>query len=264
MHYTEVFMKRILIPTDYSNYADFAITSGAKLARKIVAEVTLLHVMEDETENKNKVDEQIEMVRSSNIFGDTPYKLQIVEGNPIRKIVDQKADYIVMGSHIENGMKGFFNPTNSERVAKQANCPVITLKHYLDLTEIRKIVYPTDMRNEQASFIPELVKLQELYDAELHILKVFEDGLVTETQIEKRLKDFAEFHKITNYKVRALPGMNEAVEISNYALDINADLIALLTHERNSFERWIGGYVSGSVIRQSHVGIYSKVINPSN
>jgi nucleotide-binding universal stress UspA family protein len=257
-------MKRILIPTDYSNYADFAITSGAKMAKKIGAEVILLHVMEEELENKQKVDEQIEMVKSSNIFGDTPYKLQIVEGNAIGQIVKHEADYIIMGSHIEHGFKGFFKPTNSERVAKLAKCPVITLKHYLDLSEVNTIVYPTDMRNEQDKFIPELKALQQLYDAKLHVVKVFQDGMVKEEQVEKRLTDFAEFYGLTNYTVQALPGINEALEISNYALDINADLIALLTHERNSFERWIGGYVSGSVIRQSHIGIYSRVINPSD
>lgn len=258
-------MKRILIPTDYSNLSDFAITSGAKFAEKIEAEVVLMHVICNESENRNQADEQIEMVRSSKIFGDVPYKVKISEGNPIAEIVNQQADFIIMGSHIEKGVNGFFHPTNSERVAKLANCPVITLKHYLDLSNVSHIVYPTDMRTEQKKFIPEIKFLQELYDAKLHLVKIFyDDNMIKESQIEKRLHVFAKHHDLKNYEVTALPGMNESKEIFKFAESIDADLIALLTHERNKFERWIGGYVSGSILRQSPVAIYSKVINSSN
>jgi nucleotide-binding universal stress UspA family protein len=256
-------MKRILIPTDFSSLSDFAITSGSKFANKIGAEVTLLHVFQEEEQSKLEADEQMDMVRSSNIFGDAPFQLKMVEGDPIKAIVKYPADFIVMASHIVTGVNGFFHPTNAERVAKLAKCPVITLKHYLNLSNIKNIVFPTDMRTEQTKFISEIKFLQEFYDAKLHLVKIYEDAIVKESQVEKRLKDFASFYQLTNYEVYAVGGMNEAHEINKFANEINADLIALLTHERNKFERLIGGYVSGSVIRQSDVAIYSKVINPS-
>jgi nucleotide-binding universal stress UspA family protein len=257
-------MKRILIPTDFSSYSDFSITSSAKFAEKIGAKVTLLHVFNEKEQTKSKADEQVEMVRSSNIFGDTPFEFKMVEGDPIKAITKYPADYIIMGSRVVKGVHAFFHPTNSERVAKLAQCPVITLKNYKDLSDIKRIIFPTDMRAEQDLFIPEIKYLQELYGATIHLVKVYEDAIVKESQVTKRLRNFAEFHQLTNYRVHGVPGLNEAEEISNFALEINADLIALLTHERNKFERLIGGYVSGSLIRQSHVGIYSKVINPSS
>ena len=255
----KVVMKQILVPTDFSGYADFAIASAAKLAYKTGGKITLLHVSDHGQIEMNQ-QEQIKLMEKSGIMDGVDYELVEVEGNHIQEIVNYPADLIIMGSRVVNGVKGFFNSTNTEQVAKQASCPVLTVKHFVDLTALKTIVYPTDMRSEQEEFVPVLKSLQSMYDAEIHLVKVFEDNVVNEKQVEKRLREFAGFYDLKNYTIHCLPGLNEADEIVHYAESIDADIIAMATHERQGMERLIGGFISGGVMKHSRISIFTKVV----
>jgi nucleotide-binding universal stress UspA family protein len=253
-------MEDILVPTDFSGYADFAIASAAKLAAKTNAKITLLHVQTEDESTDMKAQEQIRLMDESGILKDVNYELKSVMGDPIEEIAEYPADIIVMGSRVVKGMKGFMSSTNTEKVAKRAGCPVFTLKHFVDLSKIETIVYPTDMRAEQDVFIPELKMLQKMYGSKIHLVKVYEDSVATEKSVKKRLREFANFHELTDYSIHGLPGMDEAQEIVHYAEEIDADLIAMATHERRGLERLIGGFISGSVLKHSRTSIFTKVV----
>lgn len=253
-------MKTILIPTDFSEYSDFALTSVIPLARMNGSRVVLFHVLE-KGEEPLKTKERLRELGEEDLNG-IEHEYQLSSGDPIKAITSQKADLIVMGSKGAHGFTSFFKGTNAEKVAKSATCPVITLKEYQDLSRINQIIYPTDLRNEQEAILEDIKDLQKQYLAQLKIMKVFDSTLVTKDEVEKRLKGYAEFHGFTNFSVIARDNINEGDEILHYAEEINADLIAMGTHDRHGLAKLVGGYISGNVIKHAQTAIWTKVIHP--
>lgn len=252
-------MKKILVPTDFTELAEVAVSSAATLARKTGGEIVLLHVYEKQpdpdAESKLIVLEEKDYMEGLAVSHD------MKGGDPIEEIINYDATVIVIAGRELTGIKGFFSHTTAEKVAKHADCPVITVKSHTDLGRIKSIVYPTDMRSEQQNLIDDLVELQKLYDANIHIVKVFEDDFILKRDMEKRLKDFAAFNDLESYSVTAIEGNDEAEEIMKFAHELGAQMIAMATHDRYGLEKLIGGYISGEILKESQIAIWTKVVN---
>jgi nucleotide-binding universal stress UspA family protein len=253
-------MKNILVPTDFTDKSNFAISSAATLARKSGGSLRILHVYED-VEDEVASSSKLEELKKSESLEGLNINYSLVKGNPVEVIAEETADVIVMGSREVKGIVGFFTRTNSERVAKSAHCPVITVKKHTDLSQIKSIVYATDMRPEQKDIIEDVTALQKFYGAHLHLIKVYDDTLILQRDVEKRLKEFAAFHGLSDFSVTGRSGIDEADEIIKFAKDLNADMIAMATHDRKGLERLVGGFISGEVIKESGIAIWTKVIH---
>ena len=253
-------MKKIIVPTDFSEYADYAVYAACSIAKKNNDQVVLLHVI-DEPEDSVEKSKKLDRILNLPELKEVTHHYKQVLGDPVQSILQEEADLIVMGTQGARGLKSFFIGTNTEKVAKHAECPVLVVKFKTDLKKIKSIVHPTDMRNEQSEIVEELKKLQNEYDCHVHLIKVIDTSLTNEEEVEKRLKEYAEFHQIKDYSVTAVYGIDQADSILRFAEDLNADLIVMATHDRHGLESLLGGYISGEVINKSRVAIYAKSIH---
>lgn len=252
-------MKRFLVPTDFTDSSIFAISSAAGLAEKFGAQVILVHVVDKPTKS-DELAAEVERVLKMDELKNVNYHYQQTTGDVVDSIVEQEADLIVMGSEGASGLESFFVGTNAEKVAKKAKCPVVVVKTRTDLTKLKKIVFPTNMNREDDEMIEELKYLQNQFGSKVHIIKAFDDTLMTAREVEKRLTDFAEFHQIENYAVAAIAGIDEGEVIINYAEKVMADIILLATHNRKGIDRVFAGHISSEVINESPIPIWTRSI----
>ena len=131
-------MKRILVPTDFTEYSEFAIESAVGLAKKSGGKIVLFHVLKRQ-ESEEEALQQLENSEAKSYFQSVPHEHEICRGNEIEAITSAKADVIVMGSKGAQGLKSFFIGTNAERIAKHSDSPVITVKDKTDLGNIKSI-----------------------------------------------------------------------------------------------------------------------------
>ncbi len=140
--------KKILVPTDASEYSRRALTSAIELAKHFQAEITLLHVtfpphaywgytlsygilvaQEDLTRNG-------EVALEATLLGvptDGVKLITVLEmGHPVNKILDQirkdKIDLVVIGSHGYGPIMGSVLGSVSQRILQKATCPVLLVK----------------------------------------------------------------------------------------------------------------------------------------
>jgi nucleotide-binding universal stress UspA family protein len=252
-------MKRILVPTDFTEASIFAISTAADLVEKFNAELILLHVL-DEPEDSDELAREIERVMKLADLQNVNYHYQQLSGDLIDSIVDQPSDLIVMGSKGAQGLESFFVGTNAEKVAKRATCPVIVVKEKVDFSKLKKIVFPTNMNREDDEMIEELKFVQQQFGARVHIIKAYDDTLITQREVEKRISDFADFHQVTDYAVAAIEGIDEGSVIIDYSEKINADLILLATHHHRGLDKVFAGHISGEVINESKIPIWTRSI----
>jgi nucleotide-binding universal stress UspA family protein len=141
-------LKRILVPTDFSESARHALLYGTSFAREYEGELVLLHVVENLTVGyasdlfpvpMAEVFDEIsgyakaELAKLGAEVREKGIKVRemVVQGKPSAEIVrvarEETADMIVLGTHGKGMLdKALFGST-AERVIRRAPCPVLTV-----------------------------------------------------------------------------------------------------------------------------------------
>ncbi|HBP64394.1 MAG TPA: universal stress protein [Desulfosporosinus sp.] len=140
--------KRILVPTDASEYSRRALKTALELARSVKAEVVLLHVSYTPqaywgytisygiTVTQEQLDQNGELALEATLTGmDTePVVItkRVESGHPVTIIVEQikkeNIDLVVMGSHGYGAIAGSVLGSVSQRVLQRASCPLLIIK----------------------------------------------------------------------------------------------------------------------------------------
>lgn len=132
----------ILCPTDFSESAQAAFSLAQSLARDHGARIVALHALpvplmtahpalsQDAGDIRESILEQLQAEYPPT--GDVPLDYQVVEGNPPDEILeaasDLGCDLIVMGTHGRSGLRRLFMGSVAEKVLREADCPVITVR----------------------------------------------------------------------------------------------------------------------------------------
>lgn len=140
--------KKILVPTDASEYSKRAFTTALQLAKCFDAEIVLMHVtltaqaywgytisygisISQETLAKNgqlALDATVMGVSTDGV----KVRTVLEEGYPVSKILEEidkeNIDLVVMGSHGYGPLIGSMLGSVSQRVVQKASCPVLLVK----------------------------------------------------------------------------------------------------------------------------------------
>ncbi|MBN2370690.1 MAG: universal stress protein [Vicinamibacteria bacterium] len=153
-------LKRILVPTDFSDSANHALVYGTSFAREYKAELTLLHVVETLSVGYAS---DLFPVPMAEVFQEiTGYarselaKLSVTasaRGVAVREMVaqgkaaaeiiriarEEEIDMIVLGTHGRGIIDHALFGSTTERVVRKAPCPVLTCRlkehEFIDETE---------------------------------------------------------------------------------------------------------------------------------
>lgn len=139
-------IERVLVPYDFSDYAELALKYALSFAQEYQAELHLLHVLPPHTVNEPEI---AWSNRSDSAYHNAARRLQravpqeaylwcevktaVSEGSPYREILDyaetNAIDLISIGAHGAGfGIRALFG-SNVDRVLRQAPCPVLVARH---------------------------------------------------------------------------------------------------------------------------------------
>lgn len=284
-------MKKILVPTDFSEQAGFALDLALGIARKSDAEILLLNVLDipggaaftpgssgfdvlgspgytGQMDNiyvvqlHDKTKERLERIVSEERFKGVNIRFKIQIGNPYHSISEEIAEndvnLVVMGTTGSSGIEEFLIGSNTEKVVRLAKCPVLTVKERIDPEKIRNIVFASDFVERQPNVSAELKKLQVLFNARLHLVKInTPNNFQTTRQIRKDIEDYAARHRLENYTINIYCDKLEEEGIIYFADDIDADLIALATHGRSGIMHLLSGSIAEDVVNHSKRAVWT-------
>jgi nucleotide-binding universal stress UspA family protein len=142
-------LRRILVPTDFSESAHQALDYGISLALEFQAELLLLHVVENLTVGyasdlfpvpmaevyeeisgyaRTELDKLAHEVQGKGVN----VSERLAQGTPSAEILriarEEKADMIVLGTHGKGLLDHALFGSTTERVVRKAPCPVLTCR----------------------------------------------------------------------------------------------------------------------------------------
>jgi universal stress protein A len=141
--------RKILVPTDFSEDSDLAFRMALSIAVNYQARIFLLHVISKQDLADYCLDQNIvdRVLNESIVFSNE--KLQEVidkyqqsgnikvipdvrKGQPYEEILkeasERKIDLIVIASHGKTGLQKYFIGSVTEKVMKEAKCPVLLVR----------------------------------------------------------------------------------------------------------------------------------------
>ncbi|WP_313804975.1 universal stress protein [Flavobacterium sp.] len=265
-------MKRILVPTDFSKHAEYALKVAAQIAKKNDGEIFILHMLELPHEGKDAFSHGHDIPEimyfkkraeeKLDDLCDAPY-LNGIEVSEIIKIegtfegimdISQKndIDLIVMGSHGSNGFKEMIIGSNTEKVVRTSNVPVLVIKKEMGEFDVNKFVFASDFSDEVKDTFTKAVEFSNKFGAHLHLVSINTPNNFKSTSVsEKIMADFIGKFQINNYSTHIYNDVNVEKGILNFANSINADLIGMSTHGRRGLAHFFNGSISEDLVNHA-------------
>ncbi len=163
-------MKKILVPTDFSEQATIALRAATNIARKSGAEIILLHIIDLPQETMDMIKpgydlpeimffkEHAEAKLTQTSLSEELNGLNVSQilklGRTFNEVTDvakaNNIDLIVMGSHGASGFKELFIGSNTEKVIRTSEIPVLAIKGTETEVSFNKVVFANDFTEETA------------------------------------------------------------------------------------------------------------------
>ncbi|CAM2810908.1 universal stress protein [Flavobacterium frigoris] len=265
-------MKRILVPTDFSAHAENALKVAAQIAKKSNSEILLLHMLEipnqmnDAITGAASIPEVMLFIKKANEtllkLKDNDYLkgIQVTEFVKFEKAFDgilsfsseHKTDLIVMGSHGVSGIEEILIGSNTEKVVRLSEVPVLVIKK--DSTELKgtNFVFASDFSKEIKKPFEKMIAFSKIFDAKLNLVMICTPNSFKSTALsEKIMNDFIADFKITNYSTHIYNDVNIEKGIINFSKTINADLIGLCTHGRTGLAHFFTGSIGEDLVNHA-------------
>ncbi|NDV44744.1 universal stress protein [Flagellimonas sediminis] len=260
-------MKKILVPTDFSEYSEYALEVAAQMAKKHESGIVLLHMIgmsESVLANSEIAEEQeakyylklakkkLKDITKKEYLREIPVEVIIQNYKDFKEVnqvaKEQNCDLVVMGSHGTSGLSDLFVGSNTEKVIRTSEIPVLVIKHqHLDF-KVNKMVFASDLENESIPAFKKASALAQLLSASIEIVYINDAGanFMGVDDVRKRVADFKreldQSVEVHFYNYHTVEG-----GLFNYCLMNNVDLLVIPTHGRKGFAHFLVGSLAENV-----------------
>ncbi|WP_296144386.1 universal stress protein [uncultured Flavobacterium sp.] len=265
-------MKKILVPTDFSDHAEYALKVAAQIARENDGEIILLHMLELPGQGsdavgtgsdipeimffKNKAIEKLESLMDVNYLEGIQVSEVIQFEKAFEGIINighkNNVDLIVMGSHGASGFQEMFIGSNTEKVVRSSDVPVLVIKKEDADFSVQKFVFASDFTDEIKTSFAKVVDFANKFKAHLNLVMINTPNNFKSTEVAKKIMaDFVGSFNVSDYTTHIYNDTNVEKGILNFAKSINADLIGMSTHGRKGLSHFFNGSISEDLVNHA-------------
>ena len=267
-------MKKILVPTDFSLQAENALKVAVQIASKNKGVIHLLHSMElpSHLANKNtgSLPEALYFIKLAEKHFDELLAKPFLENVEIEyaighaEIYDDIAeavkqgemDLVIMGSHGASGFKEMFIGSNTEKVVRTSNIPVLVIKNPHPEFKVENFVFATDFSEECRMPFDDAQKFAKAIGAKMHLLFInTPNDFKTTAQANDIMKSFIKGMGLENYTLNIYNDTSVEKGILQFARDSNADLIGMSTHGRKGISHFFNGSISEDLVNHANMPV---------
>lgn len=268
-------MKKLLVPTDFSEQAENALKVAVEIAKKRNSEIYLLHSIEFPTNlatgsssgglpqslfYSKLAEKRFSEFREKNYLKDIVIH-EIVGLNEIYEDINESCrnndiDLIIMGSNGASGFKEMFVGSNTEKVVRTSETPVLVIKNDHPEFKIKDFVFATDFSDKFRGPFSKAKDFAEDIGAKIHLLLVNTPAnFKTTTESYALMETFISGMELKNYTLNVHNDTSVEKGILSFAKFINAQLIGMGTHGRKGISHFLNGSISEDMVNHINMPI---------
>jgi nucleotide-binding universal stress UspA family protein len=280
--------KVVLCPTDFSDAATFALQYAKVMAGGFQARLVVLYAEAFEpppyftSAQENDLLKSLKRSRKTagaylaryakTILGESPEAESLVVDNlavpAILQTAEQKnVDLIVMGTHGRSGWSRFMLGSVTERVLRETDRPVLTVRHKKGTLEpsasfIRKVLCPVNYTEVALLALEHAAAIAECFSADLRVLNVLESpsGDKMEEGEMDRLCAWVPQELRPRCELKEIVRRGEPAEqIIEVAVSLGCDLLAIGAQHKRFFDSTVIGTTTTRVIQNAPCPVLTVV-----
>lgn len=254
-------MQKILCPVDFTPTSLNALEYASRLGEALKSTLTIVYVLsEDELNNvlvdgessfedwKTQAEDKLRNL--SDQINETSIKYGLVHCDYLIKVGDLTESIvklseegafkmIVMGTGGASDLKKVYWGSNTIKVVGKSSVPVMCVPRLASFSKIAKILYATNLEKEDKEVLGQLQNIAISFDAVLQVVRVVEEDNKHEQEIfaafSESMKSFVVYNKFRFHQVQSQDRVS--VTLDKIMNEDNGDILALLTYNRNFFEK---------------------------
>lgn len=273
---------KIIVAFDFHEQSVIALEQTKNVAGFMKAEIILLYVIEmtdifsalfrkseQETEIYNEVKRRLkELAAETSEKFRLPVSCRIEKGKVYEQILrvseEVNARFIIMGKNdTDEGFSRYLG-SNTSHVISNSGCPVITIKGKEHKLGLRNIVLPLDLTKKTREKVFNAVSFGLHFNSAIWMVSVLTGGIsLTRSRIYakmKKAKAMIEENGVPcNIKLFKKSEKPDYEVIIDYALEIDADMIMVMTHQESGFNDHYIGRFAHEVINRSDIPVMTMI-----
>lgn len=245
-------MRRILVPTDFSEQASNALDYAIQLSNAYKGHIDLVHfyttirktgqLKSMEPILRREAEDSMAELASQyvpKLTDGATLSTHIYQGYPAAMLAklsaQEETDFVIMGTQGASGAIDVFLGSTASAVVSKTSAPTLIIPGNAKFSTIKSILFALDDRNLPESVLNPLKGICEKFNAHVHLLNVGEETLGSPTlEIENRFENCI-------CSMTSKVGDDVIEEIGQYAKEIDADVIVMVRHSKNLFEKIFKG-----------------------
>ena len=269
-------INKILVPTDFSEQAENALRVAADIARKHNSEVYLLHMLDLPLQlidgpmsgSKSELPEALFFMKLARQKFEKMINADYLKGITVHDTIEfdgtfdgimgyakkHNSDLIVMGSHGTDGLHDIFIGSNTEKVVRHSDIPVMAIKKRHTNFEIKNFIYALDFKAENHNAFKQAIAFAKANKVTLHALYINTPGDFRTTQeVENVMKTFINEEKgvLEDYTLNIYNDTSVESGILNFAETIDSELIGIGTHGRKGLAQFFNSSLSEDLVNHA-------------
>jgi len=272
-------MKRILVPTDFSEHSRKALQYATFLAELGKGSITLLHVdefdvsplgyfkIEEESVlayRRKKAEffqEKFKSLQRDIVPDSVPLETLVLSGRSYKVIIEEAErehyDLIVIATHGLTGISSQILGSTAERVVRFSRIPVLSLRDSDPSRKVKisRVLCPTDFSPSANIALTYALSLAHELHAKLYVQHIseLESGADERDvmQVKPNLDEYYEKAEEVNAEFIFDRDIEPSNSIIRFAEDREIDLIVMSTHGRKGLRRVYIGNNTAEVVRQA-------------
>lgn len=255
-------MKKIILPTDFSDNAFNAVRYAAKLFKDVETTFYLLNTYTPAIYQSEYVLHSPAQIGLGDIYQETSLerleatkvKIENEFKNPLHTymvhtafntlvdevletIENEKADMVIMGTQGATGAKEILFGTHTVHVMKKTSCPVIAIPSGFEYEIPKEILFPTDYEIDyQKEQLQQLLDIAENHISSIEVIHASTGYELTENQLNNKKKLNYILAK-TAHLFHDLPSQGVIEAINNFQLKKRMNLLVMIQNKHTFFER---------------------------
>ncbi|HSH64965.1 MAG TPA: universal stress protein [Bacteroidia bacterium] len=251
----------ILVPIDSTEQTVIALNQSYNLARLTKSKIVLLTV--DEDNNPNAAQKRLaELAKEAEEKSGCPVEIMVRKGNvyeEISKVADVLNPLLMIGLTSKITLNKIIGK-NAFKMVRESKHPVITIRGKVHRDGCKTIVLPLDLTKETREKVDKAIELAKQFDANIRVISILTK---TDEESENKLISYSnqvwKHIKAQNIRcsIKTLRGTNVPQMIMDYAHEVEADLILVMTKAELNVKEFFIGTVAQRIINESDIPVLS-------
>jgi len=265
--------RHILVATDFSEPASWALKSGVGLASTMGAQLTLLAVVQPyrpgtlaqssltgaavEAPFLREAEAELNRLREAHVPEEVGVRMEaIVDLSPAGAITDAAkswdVDLMVLGTRGQGGFRRLLLGSVAEQVVRHAPCPVLTLGRaaFAGSAHQKGVAVAVDLTDGAEPALDAGESLAHAFGVPLTVVHVVADAAEKE-DAEKRLEGLRKIRQLPELKGEVVHDDDPVDAVVAFAKRTQPELLVVATHGRRGLRRSLLGSVSEHVVRHA-------------